>query len=189
MILDTFSITALTVAFAEIGDRTQLLSLVLVSKYRKPHIICLAIVFATIINHFVSAWFGYQISHYISETYLKWILIISFLGFAVWVLVPDKLDEGYNSKNKFGVFLTSFVAFSLAEIGDKTQIATIALGAKFSNELGWVVFGTTVGMILANYPVLIFGEKLIKKIPLKTIRFITSILFLFLAVLTFFKFG
>ncbi|MBA5764152.1 TMEM165/GDT1 family protein [Vibrio sp. 404] len=169
-----------TVAIAEIGDKTQLLSLVLASRYRKPIPIILAIFFATLVNHALAAWLGVVIADYLSANILKWLITISFLLMAGWVLIPDKLDEGETYSGR-SAFVTSFMAFFIAEIGDKTQIATSILGAQYADELWMVIVGTTLGMMIANVPVVLMGKLSADKLPLALIRKITSLLFVGLA--------
>lgn len=170
-----------TVAIAEIGDKTQLLSLVLASRYRKPVPIILAILFATLINHALAAWLGVVIADYLSPEVLHWVVVVSFLLMAGWVLIPDKLDEekAYSGRS---AFVTSFIAFFIAEIGDKTQIATSILGAQYADALLMVILGTTLGMMLANVPVVLMGKMSADKLPLVLIRRISAVLFLCLAV-------
>ncbi|MGF1911461.1 TMEM165/GDT1 family protein [Vibrio kasasachensis] len=169
-----------TVAIAEIGDKTQLLSLVLASRYRKPIPIILAILFATLVNHALAAWLGVVIADYLSPDILQWVIAISFLLMAGWVLIPDKLDaqEEYSGRS---AFLTSFMAFFIAEIGDKTQIATSILGAQYADALMMVIVGTTLGMMVANVPVVLMGKMSADKLPLAFIRKISAVLFVGLA--------
>lgn len=169
-----------TVAIAEIGDKTQLLSLVLASRYRKPIPIILAIFFATLVNHALAAWLGVVIADYLSANVLKWLITISFLLMAGWVLIPDKLDDGETYSGR-SAFVTSFMAFFIAEIGDKTQIATSILGAQYADALWMVIIGTTLGMMIANVPVVLMGKLSADKLPLALIRKITSLLFVGLA--------
>ncbi|MDE1242339.1 TMEM165/GDT1 family protein [Vibrio aestuarianus] len=174
-------ISITTVALAEIGDKTQLLSLLLASRYRKPIPIIAAIFLATIANHALAAWLGVVVADYLSPQVLKWVVVVSFLAMAVWVLIPDKLDEDESISNR-GPFIASFIAFFVAEIGDKTQIATSILGAQYADALTLVVLGTTIGMLLANVPVVIIGKLSADKMPLALIRKVTAVLFVALAV-------
>ncbi|MFG0605624.1 TMEM165/GDT1 family protein [Vibrio mimicus] len=179
--MSVLAISITTVALAEIGDKTQLLSLLLASRYRKPIPIIAAIFLATIANHALAAWLGVVVADYLSPDILKWVLVVSFLAMAGWVLIPDKLDEEESISNR-GPFIASFIAFFVAEIGDKTQIATSILGAQYAEALSWVVLGTTIGMLLANVPVVLVGKLSADKLPLALIRKVTALLFLALAV-------
>jgi len=179
--VSVLAISITTVALAEIGDKTQLLSLLLASRYRKPIPIIAAIFFATIANHALAAWLGVVVADYLSPEVLKWVLVVSFIAMAGWILIPDKLDDDEQISNR-GPFVASFIAFFIAEIGDKTQIATSILGAQYSDVLMWVILGTTIGMLLANVPVVIIGKLSADKMPLDLIRKITALLFVGLAI-------
>ncbi|MDD1824965.1 TMEM165/GDT1 family protein [Photobacterium sp. ZSDE20] len=179
--MSVLAISITTVALAEIGDKTQLLSLLLASRYRKPIPIIAAIFFATIANHALAAWLGVVIADYLSPEVLKWVLVVSFIAMAGWILIPDKLDDDEQVSNR-GPFVASFIAFFIAEIGDKTQIATSILGAQYADALTWVILGTTIGMLLANVPVVIIGKLSADKMPLDLIRKITALLFVGLAI-------
>nr|WP_086941172.1 TMEM165/GDT1 family protein [Thaumasiovibrio occultus] len=176
-------VSVTSVALAEIGDKTQLLSFLLASRYRRPVPIILAIFAATLLNHALAAWLGVAVADLVSPSTLKWILALSFVAMALWILVPDKLDED-TKLSKRGPFVASFIAFFIAEIGDKTQIATSVLGATYADSLTWVVVGTTVGMLLANVPVVLMGQFSADKLPLNVIRRIAAALFAGLACLT-----
>ncbi|MEZ8286864.1 hypothetical protein BCU17_22535 [Vibrio splendidus] len=180
--MSVLAISITTVALAEIGDKTQLLSLLLASRYRKPLPIIAAIFFATIANHALAAWLGVVIADYLSPEILKWVLVVSFIAMAGWILIPDKLDDDDEQISNRGPFVASFIAFFIAEIGDKTQIATSILGAQYSDALTWVILGTTIGMLLANVPVVIIGKLSADKMPLDLIRKITALLFVGLAI-------
>ena len=179
--MSVLAISITTVALAEIGDKTQLLSLLLASRYRKPVPIIVAIFFATIANHALAAWLGVVVADYLSPEVLKWVLVVSFIAMAGWILIPDKLDDDEQISNR-GPFVASFIAFFIAEIGDKTQIATSILGAQYADALAWVILGTTIGMLLANVPVVIIGKLSADKMPLDLIRKITALLFVGLAI-------
>ncbi|MFC0174782.1 TMEM165/GDT1 family protein [Vibrio comitans] len=179
--MSVLAISITTVALAEIGDKTQLLSLLLASRYRKPLPIIAAIFLATIANHAVAAWLGVLVSDLLSPSILKWVVVASFIAMALWVLIPDKLDEDESISNK-GPFVATFIAFFVAEIGDKTQIATSILGAQYADALMMVVLGTTIGMLLANVPVVIIGKLSAERLPLAMIRKVTAALFAILAV-------
>ncbi|PSU03669.1 UPF0016 domain-containing protein [Photobacterium gaetbulicola] len=178
--MSVLAISITSVALAEIGDKTQLLSLLLASRYRKPIPIILAIFFATIANHALAAWLGVVVADYLTPEMLKWVLVVSFVAMAGWILIPDKLDDDEQISNR-GPFVASFIAFFIAEIGDKTQVATTMLGAKYSDALMWVVLGTTIGMLLANVPVVLIGKLSAERMPLSLIRKITAALFFGLA--------
>lgn len=179
--LSVLAISITTVALAEIGDKTQLLSLLLASRYRKPLPIIAAIFLATIANHAVAAWLGVLVSDLLTPEVLKWVVVASFSVMAMWVLIPDKLDDDEKISNR-GPFVASFIAFFIAEIGDKTQIATSILGAQYADALIWVVLGTTIGMLLANVPVVVIGKLSAERLPLALIRKITAALFALLAI-------
>lgn len=179
-VLSVLAISITTVALAEIGDKTQLLSLLLASRYRKPIPIIAAIFLATIANHALAAWLGVVVADYLSPQVLKWVLVVSFVAMAAWVLIPDKLDDDEQISNR-GPFIASFIAFFVAEIGDKTQIATSILGAQYADALSLVVLGTTIGMLLANVPVVLIGKLSADKMPLDLIRKVTALLFIALA--------
>lgn len=179
-VVSVLAISITSVALAEIGDKTQLLSLLLASRYRKPIPIILAIFFATIANHALAAWLGVVVADYLTPEVLKWVLVVSFVAMAGWILIPDKLDDDEQISNR-GPFVASFIAFFIAEIGDKTQVATTMLGAKYSDALVWVVLGTTIGMLLANVPVVLIGKLSAERMPLSLIRKITAALFFGLA--------
>jgi putative Ca2+/H+ antiporter (TMEM165/GDT1 family) len=175
------------VAIAEMGDKTQLLSFLLATKFtgHRWAIIC-GIFVATIANHFVAAYLGDWIAANVTPDIMRWVLGLAFLGFAGWALIPDKLDEGDAKTNKYGPFVTTVVSFFLAEMGDKTQFATIALGAKYAS-LAMVVTGTTLGMMAANVPAVLLGQRLAKYIPLSKMRFIAAALFALFGVLILLK--
>nr|WP_275666641.1 TMEM165/GDT1 family protein [Vibrio tubiashii] len=179
-VVSVLAISITTVALAEIGDKTQLLSLLLASRYRKPLPIITAIFLATIANHALAAWLGVVVADYLSPEILKWVLVVSFIAMAGWVLIPDKLDDDEQISNR-GPFVASFIAFFIAEVGDKTQIATSILGAQYPDALTWVILGTTIGMLLANVPVVLIGKLSADKMPLDLIRKITALLFIALA--------
>ena len=179
-----FLISTAIVALAEMGDKTQLLALLLAARFRKPIPILIAILLATIINHGVSAVIGQWITTVLSPEILLWIVSIGFIAMATWMLVPDQLDdesENINKWQKYGVFGATFVLFFLAEIGDKTQIATVALAARF-DSIFWVTAGTTLGMMLANAPAVFIGNKLADKLPISLIHKIGAAIFFLLGV-------
>lgn len=166
------------VALAEIGDKTQLLAILLATRFRRPLPIVAGIFAATLANHFLAALVGEQAAAWLDGTAFRLAVAISFIAMAAWTLVPDKLDADEQPKApKYGAFLTTLVAFFLVEMGDKTQVATIALGARFQSVLP-VMTGTTIGMLLANVPAVFLGDALVKRVPLKVVRTIAALLFL-----------
>lgn len=184
--MEAFITSTLLVAIAEIGDKTQLLSFVLAARFPKqPWPIIAGIFFATLLNHFIAASAGNWLASLLSPTILHWALAASFFAFAVWALVPDKFDDAKTHMGKAGVFATTTLLFFMAEMGDKTQLATVALAAQYKNLLA-VVMGTTIGMMIANVPAVLLGEALVKKIPLHIMRYIASALFALIGVLILF---
>ncbi|HEX9556757.1 MAG TPA: TMEM165/GDT1 family protein [Reyranella sp.] len=177
--MEAFFVSAAVVAIAEIGDKTQLLALMLAARYRKPIPIILGIFCATLANHALAAWVGAEVAAWIGADAMRWVLAVTFIAMAGWCLIPDKADDGPQAARQAGAFLATLVAFFLVEIGDKTQIATVALAARF-NSLIAVTAGTTVGMLLANVPVVLFGDAIAKRLPLKWVRAAAAILFLLL---------
>jgi Ca2+/H+ antiporter, TMEM165/GDT1 family len=171
------------VAIAEMGDKTQLLSFVLAARFRGQQWTIIAGIFtATLINHVLAALLGDWAATAIDPKVLGWVLGLSFLGFAVWALIPDTLDAAGQHTGKYGAFVTTLILFFLAEMGDKTQLATIALGAKYAS-LGMVSIGTTLGMMVANVPAVLLGRKLCERIPLSKVRFVAAALFAIFGVL------
>ena len=178
--LSAFLISLAVVALSEMGDKTQLLALLLAAKFRKPVPILIAIFLATLVNHGVSAVLGQWITTVLSPIVLLWIVSLGFIAMAVWMLIPDELgdeSESINKWQKYGVFSATFVLFFLAEIGDKTQIATVALAARF-DSIGWVTLGTTLGIMLVNAPAVFIGNKLAEKLPISLIHKIGALVFL-----------
>jgi putative Ca2+/H+ antiporter (TMEM165/GDT1 family) len=165
------------VALAEIGDKTQLLALLLAARYRRPWPIVAGILTATLLNHALAGWLGAWIPQLLSPTLLRWGLGLGFLAMAVWVLIPDKVDEDEaRVADRLGVFGATFVAFFIAEMGDKTQIATVAMAAHYASVWA-VIAGTTLGMLIANVPVVFVGDRLAQKIPMKLVHGIAALLF------------
>ncbi|RDH45602.1 TMEM165/GDT1 family protein [Zooshikella ganghwensis] len=173
--------STLSVALAEIGDKTQLLALLLATRFKKPVPIILAITIATLANHGLAAALGNYLNHLINPNYLSWIAATGFILMGIWVLIPDKLDDTPTKTHQWGAFLTTLILFFLVEIGDKTQIATIVLATHYSATLQ-VIIGTTMGMLLANVPVVVLGQFAADKLPLKWIRWTTASLFILLGV-------
>ncbi len=181
--MDAFLISTGIVALAEMGDKTQLLSLVLAARFRKPWPIVCGILVATLANHALAGGFGALVTSFMGPSALRWVLGVSFLAMAAWMLVPDKLDdEDAEVTPRFGVFGTTVIAFFIAEMGDKTQIATVMLAAEYQSWL-WVVAGTTLGMMLANAPVVWFGERITRLVPLTWVHRISAAVFVVLGVL------
>jgi putative Ca2+/H+ antiporter (TMEM165/GDT1 family) len=181
--MESFLISSGIVALAEIGDKTQLLAFLLAAKFRKPLPIVLGILVATIANHAGAAAIGSWITALAGPDILRWVLGVSFLAMAAWIMVPDEIDEEEAKLAKYGVFLTTLIAFFMAEMGDKTQVATVALAARFDNFYG-VVAGTTFGMMLANVPAVYFGDKIAHKVPLKLVHGVAAIIFAILGAAT-----
>jgi putative Ca2+/H+ antiporter (TMEM165/GDT1 family) len=181
--MEAFLVSLGVVALAEIGDKTQLLALVLAARFRRPVPIILGILVATLANHALAGAVGAWLAAAIGPTAMRWILGLSFIAMAVWTLIPDKLeDEKDAAEPRFGVFGTTLVAFFLLEMGDKTQIATIALAARYAS-LASVVAGTTAGMMLANVPAVLLGEVAARKLPMRLVHGIAGAIFLVLGVL------
>jgi putative Ca2+/H+ antiporter (TMEM165/GDT1 family) len=188
LFMEAFLVSSGIVALAEIGDKTQLLAFLLAAKFRKPLPIVLGILVATLVNHGLAGALGAAIPGLLDPATLRWILGVSFLGMAVWILVPDKIDDGDTPLARYGAFTTTVIAFFLAEMGDKTQIATIALAAQYQAWLA-VVAGTTIGMLLANAPAVYLGEKLAQRLPVKLVHRIAAAIFAVLGILTLFGAG
>ncbi len=167
--METILTSIAVVAIAEIGDKTQLLAVVLAARFRKPLPIVLGIFAATLLNHAVAATFGYLVAEWLTGLLFQIVLGVAFIAMAAWALVPDKHDESAAKVSARGVFLATLVAFFLVEIGDKTQIATSLLAARF-HDVGLVTIGTTIGMMLANVPAVYLGEAATKIVPLKYVR-------------------
>ncbi len=172
------------VALAEVGDKTQLLAFILAARFKKPLPIIAGILCATIVNHGLAGALGAWITAAVSPELLRWILGASFIGMAIWTLIPDKIEEEETQVAKrFGVFGATLVTFFLAEMGDKTQIATVALAAHYASPI-WVVVGTTLGMLMADVPAVFVGDKLADKIPMKLVHTIAAAIFAALGVMT-----
>ncbi|MFV2030179.1 TMEM165/GDT1 family protein [Neisseria sp. S1] len=181
--MEAFFSSTLAVAIAEIGDKTQLLALFLAARFAQKNAIIAGIFIATLLNHFVSALLGTWLAQFLSPDMMKWIVGISFIAVGLWLLIPDKEDETDSRWLKYGAFSATLVLFFLAEIGDKTQIATVLLAAKYQDTVG-VVAGSVLGLMLVTVPVVYVGEMLMKRIPAKTIRWAACVLFCVLGVLT-----
>jgi putative Ca2+/H+ antiporter (TMEM165/GDT1 family) len=173
---DALLVSTGTVALAEIGDKTQLLALLLAARFRKPWPIIAGILVATLLNHALAAWVGQVAAGWLSPQALRWIVAASFIGIALWTLKPDTLDED-DALPARGAFIATTIAFFIAEIGDKTQVATVLLAAKYPSLLQ-VVAGTTIGMLLANVPVVALGNRFAERLPLKAARIAAACVFL-----------
>ena len=183
--MQAFLVSTGIVGLAEIGDKTQRLALVLAARFRKPWPIVLGILVATIANHAMAGALGAWVTTLISPQTMRWILGASFLAMAVWMLIPDKLvDDGTDNKApRFGVFGTTVIVFFLAEMGDKTQIATVMLAARYDAYLFWVVVGTALGMMLANAPVVWLGARATRLLPLRVVHIVSALVFAVLGLL------
>ena len=181
--MEAFLVSTGIVALAEIGDKTQLLAFILAAKFRKPVPIILGILIATLVNHGCAGAVGAWVTTLLGAGTLRWVLGVSFIAMAIWTLVPDKFDEDDAKLARLGVFGTTVVAFFLAEMGDKTQVATVALAAQYK-DLVTVVAGTTLGMMLANVPAVILGDRIAGRIPVRVVRGIAAAIFAVLGVAT-----
>ncbi len=175
--MDAFLVSTGMVALGEIGDKTQLLAIMLAARYHRPGLICLGVLIATLANHALAGLAGQLAAQLLDPVVLQWVLGISFLLMAGWLLIPDKLDETPKPMRGLGVLTATITLFFLAEMGDKTQLATVALGAKFHNV--WAVTaGTTLGMMLANVPAVFLGNALLRRVPLRLVHGIAAVLFI-----------
>ncbi len=174
--MDAFLVSTGLVALAEMGDRTQLLAFLLAARYQRPAPIILAILLATLANHAAAGALGTWLTTLLGPEALRWVLGISFIAMAAWMLKPDEIDDTKAVATRFGVFGTTFITFFLAEIGDKTQIATVALAAQYQSLL-WVVVGTTLGMMIANVPAVYVGDKLAGRLPISLIHKVAACIF------------
>ncbi len=179
MMMEALLTSSALVALAEMGDKTQLLAMLLATRFRKPVPIILGILFATLANHFLAALVGHSIAGVLTQGWFRYAVAASFIAMAAWTLIPDKIDEDAPLKapSRAGVFVTTLIAFFLVEMGDKTQVATVALGARFDNLLA-VTAGTTLGMMAANVPAVLFGEALASKVPMRALQVGAALLFL-----------
>ena len=181
--LEPFLVSTATVFVAEMGDKTQLLAIVLAARFRQPWAVVAGIFAATILNHALAALVGTLVAQYVPADMLRWLLAAGFFATAVWALFPDKAEDGPAAGGKWGAFLATTIAFFVVEMGDKTQIATIALAARFEAPVA-VTLGTTAGMMLANVPAVIFADRLLKILPLKLLRLAAAAIFAALGVAT-----
>jgi Ca2+/H+ antiporter, TMEM165/GDT1 family len=182
--MESLLVSTGVVALAEIGDKTQLLAFILAARFKKPVPIILGIFVATIVNHGLAGALGAWITSSVTPEILRWVLGVSFIGMAIWTMIPDKIEEEETQVAKrFGVFGATLITFFLAEMGDKTQIATIAMAAHYASPL-MVVIGTTLGMLIADVPAVFVGDKLANKIPMKLVHSIAAAIFAVLGVAT-----
>jgi putative Ca2+/H+ antiporter (TMEM165/GDT1 family) len=181
--MDPFFVSTGSVAVGELGDKTQLLSLILATRLRKPVPIIAGIFAATVINHLIACSVGEWVGTLMTPTILRWVLGISFLAVAVWALIPDKMDENVKTNGNYGVFALTAVTFFMAEMGDKTQIIAFALAAKY-DALVSVVAGTTLGMMIVNIPTVLFAQRATKWVPVKVVRIGAALIYAILGVIT-----
>ena len=180
-----FLVSTGIVALAEMGDKTQLLALLLAARFKKPWAIVIGIFVATVINHALAGALGDWVTTVVSPQMLRWLLGASFLLMSIWMLIPDRLKhDAAGQSPKLGVFVTTVLVFFLAEMGDKTQIATVMLAAKYEAYVS-VVAGTTLGMMLANAPVVWFGERITRRVPLRSVHILSALVFAALGLLAF----
>ncbi|HET7262249.1 MAG TPA: TMEM165/GDT1 family protein [Casimicrobiaceae bacterium] len=180
--MEAFLVSAGVVALAEIGDKTQLVALVLAARFKQPVPIIVGIAVATLVNHTIAGIVGAWLASVLGPTVLRWILGLSFIGIAVWLLIPDRVDSAHVARARYGVFVTTLVTFFLAEMGDKTQIATVALAARFQ-DLYAVVAGTTIGMLIADVPAVLFGERIARSLHPRVVHAVAAAIYLALGVL------
>ena len=184
--MEAFLVSTGVVALAEIGDKTQLLAFVLATRFKRPLPIIAGILAATLVNHAMAGALGAWLLSLVDPALLRRVLGLAFLAMAAWTLVPDSLDaEKTSSLGRYGVFMTTLIAFFLAEMGDKTQLATVALAAKYTLPVA-VVAGTTLGMMIANVPAVLIGDRLLKRVPMKVVQRIAAALFVLLGLATIF---
>ncbi len=186
--MEAFLLSTGIVALAEIGDKTQLLSFILAAKFRKPWPICLGILVATLFNHALAGAIGSWLTTVLGPQALRWVLGVSFLAMAGWMLIPDKFDESEARMPRLGVFGTTLIAFFLAEMGDKTQIATVALAAQYQDFLA-VVAGTTAGMMVANVPAVFLGGRIAERMPVRLVHTVAAVVFALLGLATLLGWG
>jgi Ca2+/H+ antiporter, TMEM165/GDT1 family len=183
--MEAFFVSMIVVAISEIGDKTQLLALMLAARFRKPAPIICGIVVATLFNHTLAGMVGTWVRAVVPAQYLRWLLVASFVAVALWALKPDKLDAGPAPTGTYGAFAITVVSFFIAEIGDKTQIATVMLAAQFGNLVA-VVAGTTLGMLIADVPAVLIGHAAGHRLPLRQIRYVAAGLFVVLGIVAWF---
>ena len=187
--MEAFLISTGVVALGEMGDKTQLLAMLLAARFKRPVPIILGILVATLANHALAGAVGGWVAQALGPDVLRWVIGVSFVAMAVWMLIPDKIDdEAVDGRQRFGVFGTTVLAFFLAEMGDKTQIATVALAARYT-DLVAVVTGTTLGMMLANVPAVFLGDAIARRVSMRLVHGIAALIFAVLGVATLFNVG
>ena len=186
--MEAFTISTASIAVGELGDKTQLLSLILATRLRKPLPIVAGIFVATLVNHLIACLVGEWAGTLISPQVLRWVLGISFLAVAAWALVPDKMNEDVKTRGSYGVFALTAVTFFLAEMGDKTQVVALALAAKYDDLIS-VVAGTTLGMMIVNIPTVLFAERATKWVRVKLVRSVAAAIYAVLGIVTLLGYG
>lgn len=187
--MEAFLVSTAVVTLAEMGDKTQLLAFLLAARFKKPIPIILGILVATVLNHALAGVLGLWITETLSPQWLRWLLGLSFIGMAIWTLIPDKIEDSeMGLTRRWGVFGATLVTFFLAEMGDKTQIATVALAANYAAPIV-VVLGTTLGMLIADVPAVFVGDKFAARIPMRLVHGVAAAIFAVLGVLTLFGVG
>jgi len=186
--MEAFLVSTGVVALGEMGDKTQLLAMLLAVKFKRPLPIVLGILTATLVNHAAAGALGGWVASALGPDLLRWVIGLSFIAMAAWIMVPDKLDDANGSSTRHGVLLTTVLTFFLAEMGDKTQLATVALAARYDDLIA-VVAGTTLGMLIADIPAVFIGDRLVKKVSMKLVHGIAAAIFAGLGVLTLFNVG
>jgi putative Ca2+/H+ antiporter (TMEM165/GDT1 family) len=186
--LEAFLVSTGVVTLGEMGDKTQLLAMLLAVRFRKPLPIVLGILVATLCNHAAAGMVGSWVARSLGPELLRWVIGVSFIAMAGWMLIPDRLDDDAARMPRLGVFGTTLIAFFLAEMGDKTQIATVALAARYPDLIA-VVAGTTLGMLIADVPAVFVGDRLARRIPMALVHGIAAAIFALLGVLTLFNVG
>jgi putative Ca2+/H+ antiporter (TMEM165/GDT1 family) len=181
-LVEAFLVSTGVVALGEIGDKTQLLALLLAARFKRPLPIIAGILAATLVNHAIAGLVGAWITSVIGPATLRWVLGLSFVAMAVWLLIPDKIDAAKLMPGRYGVFATTLLTFFLAEMGDKTQLATVALAAHFQN-LYAVIAGTTLGMMLADVPAVLFGDRVAQKVPARVVHGVAAAVFAIMGVI------
>lgn len=184
MALSPFLVSFSAVGLAEIGDKTQLLAMMLAARTKRPLVVIAGIFLATLLNNMVAAAVGTAVTHALGPEMLRWIVGLGLIGMAVWMLLPEKEEKPHISKSHFGVLVVAFVSFFLAELGDKTQIATLALAARYAGDYWMVVAGTTLGMMAVNIPAVWMGEKILRKMPMRAVHVAAAAIYLVTGVLT-----
>jgi putative Ca2+/H+ antiporter (TMEM165/GDT1 family) len=181
--METYFISAALVALAEMGDRTQLLTIMLASRYRQPLAIVAGVLVATIANHGLAALAGYYISSVLNAPWFHYLVGASFIAMAAWVLIPDKAADSGEKPSRWGVFMATAIAFFVVEIGDKTQVATMALAARY-HDVVLVALGTTTGMLIANIPAAYFGEAITRFLPVRLLQYVSAVIYFVLGALS-----